>query len=319
MKADRHRAQHGREFAEGSRRAAAGIGQRFEEPAAASLKAAKDPAAAAGAGQRFGDPAAGARQAAEDPALAALLASPKYRGIFPGAVERVYREQMLRHRPRDAAKAARAELHRIAGAFLTANELKRLRGCLERARSGDGGARFEALALHASTRERLPEIDALYERAFRSLGRPKVVADLACGLNPLYLGAQGIAVRGIELNVDAAQLVNDWAAALGWDVWVEPGDLAGSAPLPEADLTLLMKLLPLLDKQMPGGGMALLARVRSPRALATFPTRTLSGRNVGMRGHYETSFEQNLPPGARIADKFVAAGELCYALELSRV
>ncbi len=50
------------------------------------------------------------RAAASESALASLRASPKYRAIYPGAVERVYREQLARHKPRDAEKAARAEL-----------------------------------------------------------------------------------------------------------------------------------------------------------------------------------------------------------------
>ena len=43
---------------------------------------------------------------AADRALEALLDAPKYRGVYPGAVERVYREMLRRHKPKDAAKAA---------------------------------------------------------------------------------------------------------------------------------------------------------------------------------------------------------------------
>jgi len=262
-----------------------------------------------------------------DRALEALIASPKYRGVYRGAVERVYREMLRRHRPRDAEKAARAELHRITGAFLTPNDLKKARALLEEYVSGDKDALTRALSLHASTRERLDIMAELYDRALPSLGNPKTVLDLACGLNPLYLGSLGLTVRGIELQTDAANLVNQWVGALHWDVVVTPGDLAayvpapgapaGAALLPEADATLLMKLLPLLDKQLPGGGAALLERVMSRRALVTFPTRTLSGRNVGMKQHYETTFEKNLP-FARIVDKFTVPGELCYILEMDR-
>ena len=249
-------------------------------------------------------------------ALAALIASPKYRGVYSGATERVYMDALRRYGSKGADKAARAELHRITGAFLSPNELKKARTLLEAAKSGDDGALERVLALHASTRERLPDMAALFERALPALGNPRLVLDLACGLNPLYLGSLGLSVRGIELQTDAARLVNEWADALGWDVRVEPGDLAEGKPLPEADATLLMKLLPLLDKQMVGGGQALLSRVRSKKALVTFPTRTLSGRNVGMRSHYEASFEQTLPADAIILEKFELSGELCFVLEL---
>jgi 16S rRNA (guanine(1405)-N(7))-methyltransferase len=253
-----------------------------------------------------------------DRAFAALCSPPKYRGVCPGALERVYAESLRRYGPKGAEKAARAELHRIAGAFLSPSDLKKASTLLEAAKSGEEGALTQVLALHASTRERLPIMAELYGRALPALGNPRSIADLACGLNPLYLGSLGLRVRGVELSMDAARLANGWAETLGWDVRVEPGDLAGGAPLPEADATLAMKLWPLLDKQMVGGGRALLERVRSNRALVTFPTRSLSGRNVGMRTHYETSFEQNLPADAKIVDKFALPGELCYVLSLDR-
>jgi len=256
--------------------------------------------------------------AEDERAISALRNSPKYRGVYSGAVERVYMDALRRHGSKGADKAARAELHRIAGAFLSPNDLKKARTLLEAAKSGDGGALERVLALHASTRERLPEMAALYARALPALGSPRTILDLACGLNPLYLGSLGLSVRGIELQTDAARLVNEWAGALGWDVRVEPGDLASGAPFPEADATLLMKLLPLLEKQMVGGGQALLSRVRSKKAMVTFPTRTLSGRNVGMSGHYEATFEQTLPAEAKILEKFALPGELCYILELDR-
>lgn len=252
-----------------------------------------------------------------DRALEALLNAPKVRGVFPGAVERVYREQLKRHKPKEALKASKTELHRITGAFLTPRDLKEARALLLRAKSGDGTALTDVLSLHASTRERLPGIKAFYGRALPALGNPRTIADLACGLNPLYLGSLGLSVRGVELQLDAAELVNDWAQALGWDILVTPGDLAAAEGLPEADATLLMKLWPLLEGQVPGCGGALLRRVRSERVLVTFPTRTLSGRRIGMLNHYESSFEQNLPTNSEILDKFVVSDELCYVLRLS--
>ena len=120
-----------------------------------------------------------------DRALAALSSSPKYRGVYPGAVERIYSESLRRHGPKGADKAARAELHRITGAFLSPKELKLGRSLIERAKSGETDVLTQALALHASSRERLPDMVALYDRALPALGNPRLVLDLACGLNPL--------------------------------------------------------------------------------------------------------------------------------------
>ena len=50
-----------------------------------------------------------------DRALAALIASPKYRGVYAGATERVYMDALRRYGSKGADKAARAELQAVRG------------------------------------------------------------------------------------------------------------------------------------------------------------------------------------------------------------
>lgn len=248
-------------------------------------------------------------------ALDALLSSKKYAEVCPDAVRRIFKEQLAKHRTlKEAEKAARAQLHQICGAFMTPEQLKSARECLARCASGDETALNDALRLHASTRERLGAEREIFSRAFRILGQPRRVADLACGLNPLALGGMGFSVRGVELHGGTVALVNEWAAACGWDVSAVCGDLAGTPALPEADITLMMKLLPVLERQKKGAGIDLLNRVPSAWALVTFPTRTLGGRGVGMAQNYARWFEAALPERFEIADQFTISDELCYAL-----
>ena len=254
----------------------------------------------------------------EQEALSALLASKKYGGICEDSVRRIFGEELSKHKKlKDADKSARARLHQITGAFMTPDQLKSAGKCLEAYLSGDQSALTNALKLHSSTAERLDHIDALYAQVFQVTGKPNLILDLACGLNPLYLGAIGIAVRGYDISGDQVALVNRWAASCGWDVHAETADLSEDAPLPAADLTLMMKLLPVLEQQKKGSGMALLSRAPSPRQLTTFPTRTLSGRGVGMEGNYTRWFEGNLPDTHQIIDRFVIAHELCYITEVT--
>ena len=253
--------------------------------------------------------------AREEAALAALLQSKKYGEICPEKVRAVFAEQLARRKNlREAEKAARAQLHQIAGAFLTEAQIKTALSCLDAFLAGDAGALRAALSQHASTRERLETADEIYDRAFAVCGRPGLILDLACGLNPLFLGARGLRARGIDLHGGAVRAVNAWAAACGWDVRAALGDVMRD-DMPAADLTLAMKLLPVVEAQGRGAGAALLFRIPSRWALITFPTRTLSGRGVGMRAHYAAWFAQIMPACFAARAEFAAPGELCYLIE----
>lgn len=247
-------------------------------------------------------------------ALEALMQSKKYACVAEDAARRAVESAYARYAsPKDADKAARRALHALTGAYLETDALKAARKCLERYRAGDESALEKALSLHASTRER-PNARALYEKVLAFTGRGPIL-DMACGFNPLLLGAMGLSVRGWDANGGAAALVNDWANACGWDVRVQTSDLLTQSDFPEGHIALFMKLFPLLERQEAGAAMRLFARVQAPYKLITFPARTLSGRDVGMEENYGRWLEEHLPPTHKIVWKEVADGELCCLTE----
>ena len=230
-------------------------------------------------------------------------------------VERAYAEAEARHaKAKEADRAARRELHRVAGAFFSREEAKRAAKLLGAWPEGGDAALARILSLHASTRERLPlaAMDALYAQLFELVGKPRRVLDLACGLNPIYLAARGVGVVGLDAHLGAVALVNRFAEENGLDARAEGADLR-TAELPEErfDLALVFKLLPLLGAE----GYALLERLSAAWAAVSFPTRTLSGRSVGMERNYSSAFEENCPEKYRIAGRFVAGNELIYVLK----
>lgn len=248
-------------------------------------------------------------------ALDKIIASKNYCGVCPDAIRRVFCEALSRYPGVKAAdKATRDRLHQMTGAFMTGEQVKRARACLKDYQNGDDGALHRALSLHASTRERV-QIGALYDRVFEKTGTPGLIVDLACGLNPLWLGARGYRCAGYDVSGDAAALINEWAAACQWPVTGHTCDLLGDFTPPESDLALLMKLLPVLERQKTGAGLRALKNANARWRLVTFPTKTLGGRGVGMEQNYSDWFEKNVPEKLKIADRFVCTGELCYLLE----
>ena len=250
-------------------------------------------------------------------ALDALLSAKNLRDVCPETVRRVFMELLPRYRkPKDAEKAARTHLHQITGAFMTADAQEKARALLARWNEGDESALAAALSLHASTRERLPGADEWMRRVSPFLGADARVLDLACGLNPILLGSMGVTnALGMDIHLGCVRLVNETARARGWHTRARACDLLSEIPAEEADAALLMKLLPVLEAQKTGRAAELLASLRAPRLVITFPTRTLGGRGVGMEKHYADWFERVLPDTLTIRDRFTVSDELVYLVE----
>lgn len=254
----------------------------------------------------------------EQDALRAILASKNCRDICPDTVERIFLGKLPLYKSlKEADKSARGALHQITGAFMTPEEIRlseQLAGDYAR---GKGDALEKVLLLHASTRERIHDYQALYAQVFSAMGGiPQTVLDLACGLNPIALGALGVpTVTGIDIQGGAVRAVNAWSSACGWSIQAHCSDLLCDPVLPSAELALLMKLLPLMERQRPGHARKLLEECPASMLLVTFPTRTLGGRNVGMEGQYAAWMEKNLPAGLAVVWNATVGTELCYLLE----
>ncbi|MBQ6595008.1 MAG: 16S rRNA (guanine(1405)-N(7))-methyltransferase RmtG [Clostridia bacterium] len=250
-----------------------------------------------------------------------LRASGRYGDLCPDALLRIAEECAGKYRRlKDAEGAARTALHGVTGSFMTrADEQRFLRALGTMGQCPDDRALEELLSCHASTRERLPlgEARALAERLLEKTAPGGAVLDLACGIFPVLVISMGRRVTGVDLSGRAAACVNAFANAMGDPSRTVCADLLTPGSLPEGswDLVLMLKLLPLLDRQKKGSAESLLETVRGRTLIASFPTRTMSGRNVGMEGHYSEWMESHVPPSRRIRDRFILKNELFYCLE----
>lgn len=253
--------------------------------------------------------------------LEKLLQSKKYRDVCPDTVRRIWDECAAKHKkPRDADKAAREVLHGVTGAFMTPQEARQLGYDMHAWHCDPGDAALERmLSRHASTRERLPlnDMDALFERLFANTGRSASVLDLACGINPLYLGARGIAAEGVDISGSAVEAVNRFGEVYGMPVRAVCADLLcpGAIPAKRYDVALLFKVLPLLERQRAGAALDTLRAIDAGHIVVSFPTRTLGGRNVGMAGHYAEWMEAHMPENRAVAGRLETENELFYILE----
>jgi 16S rRNA (guanine(1405)-N(7))-methyltransferase len=267
------------------------------------------------------------RRPADDPAravAAAVAKSKRYATVAPDVVLRVAERALTSSggNVAEAVKRTKRGLHEIYGAYLPGSApqyggmLRRLRAALDEGEDAVAAALRSAMSVHASTRERLPHLTEFYAEALAGLS-PETVSDLACGLNPLavrWMGlpagctylASDIDIRQMEFLDEALDLLGVPHRAWVHDLLDGPGE--------PAELTLLLKTVPCLERQQSGTGWALLDRVRSPKLVVTFPTKSLGQRAKGMFQTYSTAFEAYASDRTWRYDRFEIPNELAYVI-----
>ena len=133
------------------------------------------------------------------------------------------------------------------------------------------------LKTHSSTKERLDFYPKLKE-LISSLN-VRSILDLGCGLNPISLAEKRYSYFACDINEAELSLVREYFKINDIDSKVFVCDLRDEdIELPNADLCLVFKVLDILDKKSNAKVENLLKRVNSSYILASFATKTLSGK-----------------------------------------
>lgn len=251
-----------------------------------------------------------------------LKTSRRYRHIAGSVIERMAGEELLKARNHaDAVKRTKRRLHQIFGAYATplpyAKLLERLRGAAGNEMRLKEECRA-VLGLHASSAERLPELDHFYERIFEVTGRPARILDLACGLNPFTIPwmnlAPGATYIAADIDLEMVQFVNEYLPLAGVNGAGIVNDLVAGPPDVQADVAFLLKTLPCLQHQTDRLG-EIVDRIRARHIVCSFPTRSLGNRPKGMVDNYRAMFAQISAGRAWRATEILFESELVFAIE----
>ena len=221
----------------------------------------------------------------------------KYRQITPDLIRRLGARELERRRNlKEAIKATKSKLHQVGAVYFPAQaRYERWLAGLTQARAESPAALRaacrEIMASHASTRERLPLLDTLYDRALADLAPIHSVIDVACGFHPLAVPWMPLApdadYQAVDIYLDLMAFLDDALPLLGVHGHAIAADVLQSPPLAPADVAFLFKAIPCLEQIDREAGLALLDAVPSRHLLVSFPVRSLGGRGKGMRAHYE--------------------------------
>jgi len=257
-----------------------------------------------------------------------VLESARYRDVDRSVVARLAEEELPRSRNvDDAVKRVKRRLHQAVGAFRGERRAARL-VTVEDAWRGDmtdAGFRQACVAVmsgHASTRERVPHLDLFYRAIWAVTGPPRSVLDVGCGLAPLALPWMALArdARYVATDVDHRPLatVARFLGLVGQPHDVRAADAVADPPPDEADVALLLKIVPTLDRQDAGAARRLVDALRVHHAVVSFPARALGGRRKGMERTYRTRLERLVDESMRVTRVAEASvpNELVFVLSL---
>ena len=252
-----------------------------------------------------------------------MITSAKYNMLYPPLVERIYAEES-RKGGKDCEKAVKTRLHQMFGAYVQGNAHKKAAALLQKLEAGKDIKEISAaiMALHASTKERLPHLDAFCEFVTRHIGTVETIMDLGCGFNPFsvpYWVEYNIKTYyAYDIDTRTKDLLNRFFTYLSLPCTADCADLAVETPSHKVDLALICKLLPVLEAQAHGRGFELARQQNAKFLVITYPLKSLGGREKGMGRNYAAQFEKAQAEGALgvyslIASKEIGS-ELAYVL-----
>jgi 16S rRNA (guanine(1405)-N(7))-methyltransferase len=232
------------------------------------------------------------------PIVDRVLRSARYRDVDRGLLDRLAAEELPKARNADdAVKRVKRRLHQAVGAYRGARAGDPL-AAVRAAWTGDLGdpafraACLEVLRGHASTRERLPYLGRFYAPIWELAGGPpRTLLDLGSGLGPLALPWMGLpptaTYHACDVDRRSLEVAGEFLELVGQPHALHARDLvAGWSQPASADVALLLKLIPLLDRQDPSAAARLLRSLEARHAVITFPSSSLGGRRRGMEATY---------------------------------
>ena len=238
-----------------------------------------------------------------EPIVERVLRSARYRDVDRALLHRLAAEELPKSRnDDDAVKRVKRRLHQAVGAFRgarSADPLAEVRAAWAGDLADDAfrAACVEVMRGHASTNERLPYLEHFYAPIWELTGGPpRTLLDLGSGLGPLGLPWMGLSptttYHACDVDRRSLEVAGEFLELVGQPHALHAHDLVADwLPPVRADVVLLLKLVPLLDRQDPSAAARLLSALDARHAVITFPSSSLGGRRRGMESTYRRALD----------------------------
>ena len=240
----------------------------------------------------------------------------EFRGLSDDFVSRVLAQVTAKHDAHDPKqqtaiiKEARSRLRDLHSAFRTPGYHRKAKYLQKMHSWDDKELCSKILALHISTKERLPHYPALYKKIHEFVPF-RTVLDLGCGMNVFSLPWMGkVHYYGIDVNRDDTEFCNSYLSKFKLDGAVRWGDLMSFDKFVKCDVTFVFKVLEGLESLQRGAAEDLLDKIPSRHIVCSFATKSLGGRkNISEK---RLKWFEELEP---VAEKFKFGTEVYYLIK----
>jgi 16S rRNA (guanine(1405)-N(7))-methyltransferase len=230
----------------------------------------------------------------EDSIFREVKSSKKYSSIHDETIRRICAEEQPKFNKRkEIVKSTKNKLHQISESYFLdsfSREIKRLD-------KSEVVNYNNLLKTHASTNERLSFYKEFYDDVFDVVGNVDSILDIGCGLNPImlgeYFGSKRFSINEYiaqDINLDALEAVKYYFDFFKCPVTIDASDLLITIPSASVKLVLLLKIVPLLEQQKKDYFARVINELNAEHIVVTFPTKTMSGKMVGMTEYYKSMF-----------------------------
>jgi 16S rRNA (guanine(1405)-N(7))-methyltransferase len=255
-----------------------------------------------------------------------ILNSAKYRnkGLNPETIQDLIDRETGKHKSiKQLQKAVRKKLHNIVAPYLGEPDYDQLSRKLARIR--DQTLAFpelrsyclDVLNLHASTSERISQLDTFYETLFEVTGKPETILDLACGFHPLSFPWMGLPLstryHAFDIIQPRIDFINSFFNKIGLEPLAKNQDILVSPPDFHADLGLFFKEAHRFEKRNPGCNKTFFASLNVDYLAVSLPTSDLSG-NHSLADYHRELISRNIPSNKGISE-LQTENEILFIIE----
>lgn len=220
-----------------------------------------------------------------------IYTSHKYRGLdLPEeTLSDLLAQEIARgHSGSEALQGVREKLHNIVAPYLGDPDYAASQSALDSAsQSGKPDAVrqvcLEILSAHASTKERIPQLEAFYKELWAVTGLPESILDLACGLHPFGLPWMELpaATRyfAYDLHTPRIELINHFLQLEGREPLAAVQDILVQPPQQAADVALFFKEAHRFEQRQRGCNLPFFEALNVKWLLVSLPAADLSGHH----------------------------------------
>jgi 16S rRNA (guanine(1405)-N(7))-methyltransferase len=217
-------------------------------------------------------------------------------------------------------KKVRAELRSVYGVFIPENYNKRHKLLDELRRDKSLENHEKILALHKSSKERLPIYPLIYKKIFEHTRIPSKILDLACGLNPLsypFLGCKpeyvacDLSDKDLEFVQEYFKIMNIKGKAVQVNLLKDDVSELSKG----VDVVFLFKALDSFESVRWNASEDLLKSLKASFVVVSFATKSIGGKK-DIKKERRSWFEKMIKRNKWEFSEFEFPGELFYIIRL---